>query len=203
MVGEPAYTGTEYFAHQEGLWKVYRVDSIVYDDFLGKIISFKYQVKEVNDAFFTDSQGEKRMRIERFYRKDNNDPWTIKNVWTSSLTMHHALKTEENITFIKLSFPVKRNLTWNGNQYNNLVHQNYRITEMHKPANIDNLLFDSTITVLQKDFTTLIGRDLQYEVYATGVGMIIKKFVALQKEIDGTITRGVDYSYHLIDFGKD
>lgn len=199
--GEPAYMGYEYFGYSEGKWLIYEVDSTVYDDFLEEIFHYNYQVKEVNSGFFINARGDSSMRIERFFRADESQPWQIKNVWTAELQSQRALKTEENITYVKLAFPLKQNHTWNGNLYNTKQSQTYRVTDIHSPHHEGLLEFDSTLTVLQKEFITLIGEEYQYEVYAAGIGMIRKKYLELAKEIDGTITRGVDYTYSLIEYG--
>lgn len=201
--GEPSYPGYEYFGLQQGNYIIYQVDSIRYDDFLGEVFEYQYQVKEWNKELFVDSQGEEKMRIERFYRKNEQEPWQIKDVWTAMVNKTRALKTEDNITFVKLVFPTKKNNYWDGNSFNTLQRQEYKITQLHQPYLELDIPFDSTLTVLQQDFTTLIGEDYQYEIYATGVGMISKKYVSLEKEIDGNIIRGVDYSYRLIGYGNE
>lgn len=200
--GEPAYLGTEYFGLIPGAWAIYDVDSTVYDDFLGEVFHYQYQVKEVNAEVYIDSQGEESMRLERFWRADENDSWKIKNVWSASLLSQRAIKTEENITYIKISFPAGSGRNWNGNAYNNKPAQQYVITDIHTPKEIGNVLFDSTLTVLQKDFITLIGEDLQYEIYVPGIGMVERKYIMLTKEVDGTIVRGVDYTYIIAEHGK-
>jgi len=195
------YTGYEYFGFEKGKYVIYQVDSIRYDDFLGEVLEYHYQVKEWNKELFIDSQGQQKMRIERFYRENEQESWQIKDVWTALLNKTRALKTEDNVTFVKLVFPIKKNSLWDGNSFNTLQRQEYKIIQIHQPFLELDLPFDSTLTVLQQDFTTLIGEDYQYEIYATGVGMISKKFVSLEKEIDGSIIRGVDYSYQLMEFG--
>lgn len=201
--GEPVYTGEEYFGFTTGKWLHYQVDSIVYDDFLGEIFTYSYEVKEINKEFFTDSQGVDKIRIERFYRENDMQDWRIKNIWTSQMQPARAIKTEENISFVKLAFPVSERKTWDGNIFNMKGEQMYTLSDVHEPYTLGSLSFDSTITVLQNNFVTLIGEEFQYEMYATKVGMIYKKYVDLEKEIDGTIIRGVDYSYTLIDYGDD
>ncbi|TVQ14186.1 MAG: hypothetical protein EA361_08320 [Bacteroidetes bacterium] len=206
--GEPVYIGYEYFGQTEGKWLVYEVDSTVYDDFLGEVFHYQYQVKEVNAGFLDTLTGNDKMRLERFFRNNDQDPWQIKNVWTSQLTKDKALRTEENITYVKLSFPLwinpeiaGRGNQWDGNVYNVKPSQDYIIKYLHEPMQLGTLVFDSTLRVLQKDFKTLIGEELQYEIYSTHIGMIRKKYIDLSTDIDGTIVRGVDYSYDLIDYG--
>jgi len=56
------------------------------------------------------------------------------------------------------------------------------------------LYFDSTLTVLQNDYTTIISRDYSVEVYARNTGLIYKKYINLQKEVTGVIKSGIDYT---------
>ncbi|TVQ89026.1 MAG: hypothetical protein EA393_07440 [Bacteroidetes bacterium] len=201
--GEPAVLGTEFFGHTSGKWLIYDVDSTVYDDFLGEVFHYKYQVLEINSEFFTDSEGEESMRLERFWRMTDEDEWIDKNTWRAKISGSRAFRTEENITYLKLTFPLKLNQKWNGNAFNNKPSQEYVVSHIYEPYHNGYLQFDSTVRVLQKDFVTLIGEEYQYEVFAWQVGMVKKKFVDLSKEVDGTIIRGVDYSYTLMDFGFD
>lgn len=201
--GEQAFLGYDYYPLEEGRWIIYQVDSIVYDDFLQETRQYSYQVKEVQEAFFTNSQQNQIMRLERFYRADELSPWQFKNTWTAQRTSGNAQKTEENQTFVKMVFPVKRSQLWNGNAFNHKSSQEYRYIDLHQSFQIPAGVFDSTITVLQKSFTTLISEEYQYEVYAWQEGLIYKKFRNLQKQIDGSITAGVDYSYTLVEKGKD
>jgi hypothetical protein len=199
---EPVYTGFDYFPIEQGNWIIYEVDSIVYDDFQGEVFHFKYQVMEVQDLIFNGDSGDEFMRLERFWRSNDEEKWGIKNVWTARIHEQRALKTEENITYVKLSFPVKNNKTWDGNAFNSRSSQPYIITDIHQQREYGELSFDSTLRVLHKEFITLIGEEFQYEVYGHGIGLIEKHFTELQKEIDGTIRRGVIYSYTVKDYGK-
>jgi hypothetical protein len=198
---DPVFTGHDYFGMKENKWLIYQVDSTVYDDFLGEVFHYNYQVKEINAGFFNDASGNISMRVEKFIRMDESQKWKIKNVSTAAIRGGQALATEDNITRVKLVFPLRRNRIWNGNAFNNKDFQEYRITSIHEPLNEGQLSFDSTLTVLQKNFITLIGEDYQYEVYAAGTGMIKKHFTSLEKEIDGTVKRGVDYTFTLVDRG--
>lgn len=200
--GEPVFLGKEYFGFQQGNYLIYEVDSTVYDDFLGEVFHYQYQVKEILKEIYTDVQGNEKMRLERFWRENSQQPWKVKNIWTSRITDMQAIRTEENMTFVKLAFPVKNFKQWNGNAYNNLQEQHYQLHDVHNAAALGDMEFDSTLRVMQKDFETLISKDFQYEMYAINVGMIKKVYIALDKDIDGTIVRGVDYSYTIIEYGS-
>ncbi len=201
-IADPLYIGEDYFGLMPHAWIIYDVDSTVYDDFLGEVFHYQYQVMEVNQGFFTGDTGSESMLIEGFWRKSPQDSWTPKNVWTSKIEQNRALINKENITYVKLAFPLKLHKQWDGNAFNNKTTQNYQITKIHQPLNVGPSNFDSTLRVLQKDFTTLIGQEFQYEVYAKGLGMIEKHFTELELEVDSTITRGVRYTYTIADYGE-
>ncbi|MEE4177246.1 MAG: hypothetical protein V2I46_07030 [Bacteroides sp.] len=193
-----------YFPEAVGHFVIYEVDSVVYDDFTGQVLEFQYEVKELIESRLTDGEEGESLRLERYIRPDAASSWEIKDIWQARVLADRAEKTEENITYIKLVFPPKLGKKWNGNAYNTLPEQEYRITEAHKPYLISpSLSFDSTITVLQNDFFTLISEDFQQEIYAKDIGMVFKRFRKVDKEVDGTITRGVDYTYQFKAFGQE
>lgn len=201
---DPAEMYYGYFPDQVGHFVIYVVDSVVYDDFTGQVLEFQYEVKELIESRLNEWEGEESFRLERYVRPDAESSWEIKDIWQAKVLPDRAEKTEENITYIKLVFPPGLGRKWNGNAFNTLGEQEYRITEAHKPYLISpTLSFDSTITVLQNDFFTLISEDFQEEKYAKNIGMVFKRFRQVEKEVDGTITRGVDYTYQIKAFGQE
>ncbi len=200
---DPSELYHEYFPVGIGHYIIYDVDSVYYNDFTGEIESYNYQVKEVIESEFIDADDHPSLRLERYFRANESDDWVIKNVWKSRLNYLKALKTEENVTFIKLSFPPEENKTWDGNAFNSYPALQYKFQDVHKAFSMDGFNADSTVTVIQMDFQTLISEDYKVEVYAKHVGLVYKKFVELVKEVDGTITSGVDYSYLIIESGVE
>ncbi len=190
----------EYFPVDVGHWVIYDVDSIVYDDFYETIDTFYYQVKEVIESKFTDGSGKEALRIERYIRHGSDENWQIKNVWTARRLPSRAEKVEENIRYIKLVFPPKVNKSWDGNAYNIKSEQIYKITQTHEQQIINDLQFDSVVTVLQADFETLISKEYKVEKFAKNIGLIFKEYVDVKTEIDGTIISGVDYKYTVVDY---
>ena len=194
--------GYKYFPVNVGHWVVYSVDSISYDDFTGNIDSFHFQIKEKIESVFYDNEGRETQRLERYKRNSDTSQWVIKDVWVINLTKATAEKTEENIRLVKLVFPPSKNVEWDGNLYNYNGPQTYKYMSLYSPYSINNITFDSTIIVLQKQEATLISEKQEIEVYASHVGMVYKKYVDLTKEPTGVITKGVDYTYTLISFGN-
>lgn len=179
----------DYYPLEEGQYVTYQVDSITYDDFFDppKVDTLSIQVKERLDTTFLDNEGRLAYRLERFERADAQAPWVLKDVWYTLATATTAEKVEENLRFIKFIFPPRVDETWNGNIYINITPEiefledwEYRITEVDMPKTINGNTFDSTTTVLQQDFETLIDRTYSLETYAKGVGLVYKELQVLE-----------------------
>lgn len=203
--------GYGYFPGKRGHYTIYQVDSVFYNNFTFTIDSFSFQLKEVMESEIFDNTGRKTRRIERYIRKTEADPWTIKDVWTANLTNIHAEKTEENVKFVKLAFPVKLATTWNGNLYNTLGEQEYKYENVHQSFSLNGLSFDSTVTVVQMNDSSLVHKKYAIEIFAKNVGLVYKKFVDIKDEdsdIDFSkpfiqrVDVGYDYSYKLLEYGE-
>src|SRR5688572_18706511 len=98
-----------YFPVNVGHEIIYDVVHITKSEFDGSQDTAIYQLKEVIESQFIDSEGRTTQRLERYTRNTPGDPWVIKDVWTSNLTQTRAEKKEENNSYIKLVFPINGN----------------------------------------------------------------------------------------------
>ncbi len=199
---DPVEMGYRYFPVNTGHWVIYDVDSISYNDFTGTVDSFNFQIKELVQSDFVDNQGRPSQRLERYVRYADTAAWVIRDVWYETRTVSCAERVEENVRQVKLIFPVRESLQWNANTYNTLGEQLVQYEAVHTTGTVNNILLDSTLTVLQKSVYTLISEDFQKEMYAAGIGLVYKKYVSLVKDPVGTITSGIDYSYTLHAYGN-
>ncbi|MFA6924347.1 MAG: hypothetical protein WC223_08850 [Bacteroidales bacterium] len=201
----PVDVGYSYYPNNIGHWVIYQVDSIVWDGNYNPphIDTFNYKIKEYVESTFSDNSGRLTQRLERYIMRCDTCDWEIKDVWYLNLTPSTAEKVEENQRFIKLIFPVKLNATWKGNVYNTWDAWDYEYTSVNKPAQINSLSFDSTLTVIQNHDSTLINADYSVESYAKHVGMIYKIFYHFDLDPVSTtdpIKNGVKYSYKIISW---
>ena len=65
----------------------------------------------------TDNFGRPGYKIERYERKSNLLDWEIKDIWTTVLTEDGAEWIEENMRFLKMVFPLREGVEWDGNRY--------------------------------------------------------------------------------------
>ena len=196
----PDPEGTELFPVDTGLTRLYAVDSIFWDDFSGIHDTLSYIIKEKITGTFNDLQGRPTLRIERFREEPGGD-WIIDRVWTANRTRTTAERTEDNIRYLKLVFPALEGIIWNGNTYNTLPAENYRILKTGNDT-AANTLFMNTAAILQGDSVgNRITKEYGIEKYAEGPGLIYKSKVSLTFNFPLTTVRsGYIYTEKLIDY---
>ncbi len=193
--------GYDYYPAKIKSYIIYDVDSVVYDplSIINDTVKYKFQIKEKIDTLFTDNQGRPTIKIIRYKKKyDPNIPYSamtwvlLQDVWMANKTKTTAEIVEENVRYIKLVFPAKLNVIWNGNAQNTIGQWDYKYTAYDSPSSYGNLSFQKTLTVTQKYFPTAISLQNYYEKYARGVGLIYKKIEDYKyKQIGGVAQPGV------------
>ena len=203
--------GYNYFPESVGTYVIYDVDSFVYNNFTHTVDTFTFQVKEIIESVYKDNANRNTLRLERYYRGDASQDWLLQDVWVANKTVNRAEKVEENQRFVKLIFPTKKGLVWNGNASNTNGEQNYIYTDVDVKRTINNLSFDSTLLVTQIADSNLIEKKVSVEMYAKNVGMIYKHFASVKdndavidfgKTFNERIDSGFDYYYRVNSFGK-
>lgn len=205
--------GYNYYPDAVGSYIEYDVDSIVYDDFDHDTDYYKYRLKEVVESIFPDNAGRPTMRLERYIKTYNPNlsydsmPWVLSDVWSATKTNTAVEKTEENIKFLKLVFPVTKGTEWNGNAFNVNGEETYTYTDINTARTFNSLSFDSTLIVTQRDIQNLIKKEYYVEVYAKGVGMVHKQSFDIYSgtvtpvPITDRIQKGFDYKMTVVKYG--
>ncbi|MCS7017847.1 MAG: hypothetical protein RMJ87_02515 [Cytophagales bacterium] len=165
--------GSEYFPLEKGRFVSYNVRQTIYRlNQPPEVVSF--QLKEVVSERYITPAGEEAWQLVRYRRANGRQNWEIINVWTVRKTATFAMRTEENVPFLRLVFPISVGKTWNGNQYNTLGRENYRITSIGKSHMFDGKPYNQTLTVLHRNDSTLVGKDKRMEIYAPNIGLIYR-----------------------------
>lgn len=191
--------GYRYFPNNVGHYVIYEVDSTVYDPFTHDTVESRYQVKEVVESIFQDNLNRPTMRIERYKRNYNPNipydslPWVLADVWSANRTTTGAERFEENQRFLRLVFPAKKDVTWNGNEYNTIGEWKYKYDDVDFPCTINNVHFDSTLLVTQiADTANRLNYRYYRERYALGVGLI-------EKTVTDVYDTAVDFFHPVTD----
>lgn len=189
-----------YYPLQINQVKEFFVTNIVHNSF-GKDTT-TYFLKEIITDYNINMEGDTVYRVERYWKVDSSLSYEIKDVWTSKKNLSAGYLNEENITYTKLIFPLSLNIYWNGNAFNNLGYQEYSIESLNIPFQLNNVIFDSSLTVIQNYKSNLLEFENSKEIYAIGIGLIYKEDV--QVEINSgnlsDITQGYEYYQEIINY---
>jgi hypothetical protein len=204
--------GLDYYPIAVGDYRIYRLDSLFFNDFTSKVDTFQFEVKEVVSEEYTDGSDKQRFRIERYYRKRNTEPWAIADVWSAYRSTQHAVQNEENLEIVKLSFPVRKGRSWNRNMFNASESQECNYTFLDSSVSRSGLSFEKSLRITLPGDSNLIFRKFSFEEYAKGVGMTYKRFVSVEdrdsvidfsKPFNARVDFGYDVTYTLIEYGKN
>lgn len=190
--------GYDYFPNVVGSYIIYEIDSTYYG--IQEEI-FNYQIKEVLSDTYLDDAGEPVVKVDRYRRNFNAQPWILSNTWVQKRTGTTAERIENNRRYIKLEFPIEEGGTWHGNAYNNLPDWISTYKNVDKPIDIGLLEFGQSLMVEQRNVVNLVDQEIFYEVFAKGIGMILKRNTDVN--VQGGVASGYDVRYTAIGFGQD
>lgn len=192
-------TDWAYYPIVEDGYRVYQIDSTVYDEYNCTIQTERYQIKEVTGAKTVDGEGQTAHRLERYWREVDTDSWTLVGVWSEKIENNQIQRVEDNQRFVKMVFPVEETKEWNGITYirrDTLVPIRggtidlYKDWESFSYQNVgqsyldtaSNTIYSDAVQVLQVDKTNQIERRYATEVYAKGIGLVYKEMRILDTQ---------------------
>ncbi len=188
-----------YFPLQIGKYIVYQVDSVVYDFAQGGgtlLDSSRTFVRELVSDTLRDQTGQLLYTIERSERKSPNEPWQLVNICTAARTGSQAIRTENNLRFLKLIFPMDRRSEWNGHVWIDETREieiagermrpfanwQYEVDSIDIQTNIGAFSFDSTLVVTEVDDNNIIERRFSKVRYAKHVGLVWREQLILDSQ---------------------
>lgn len=211
--------GYNYVPLKTGDYIIYDVDSIHFNDFTKSSDTFKFQLKEEIGNAFTDllnNTSYEYKRYKRFYVKNVNIstlPWIPTDVWYVTKLKDRFERVEESIRYSRLKFPVSEGATWNGNAFNYKKDEGewkYVIESADVKSTINNVVFDSTAAVSQRDIETKISKQFYKEIFARNVGLVYKKVIDVESQnlssninIMDKIQKGVIFEWRYVSHGSN
>ena len=170
--------GYDFYPLAKGHFVVYDVQNIVHN-VVGTIDTFNYQIKEViGDTNSAKGNAPFGYKLLRYKRPNSTVAWTLDSVWQVWLNSNVLVVNENGEEYIKLSFPLKNAIKWNGNTYNNKNAETYEIRMLGNKSYINNAFYDNSVRIIQNDSLPLnvVNRDYRTEYYAKNVGLIYKEW---------------------------
>ncbi len=217
--------GYNYFPDDSGSYIIYKVDSVIYNDF--DILNLKRKsslyLKEIITERFVDNLGRSAKKVERYVTDSLNHPWIFFNVWYIVKNTTNVEKVEDNVRYIKLTFPLSQGNTWKGNKYNLVNHfpyvdlkftttnfdWNYNLKELNVNYTDDFIDSDSSLTVLQVADSSDVQKVYSVEKYARNIGLVYKELWRLDAQLvdnqsyEDNAVFGFILRQYAVDYGKE
>ena len=202
----PTDFGFEYQPLEIGLFWIYKVDQTTY---FGENDSVQEQFfyRDLIRTFYLNETGEQVFVITRAKSTDQSS-WITQVEYTILRREFKLLRTIENQTLVNLVFPPELGKTWDGNIYLDKNEDEFEIDSVGNNG-IGDASSIHILRVNQEDSDDQITyRDIRYEIFEKGVGMIEKYDEVLtycsRNEClgDKLIDSGSEVYMKLVDYGK-
>lgn len=194
-------TATEqygYFPLRVGHYNVYRIDSTIYD-FAGGATAISVAslfAKEVVADTFRDLTGVLTYTIERYERLQPDHPWVLRSVGTAQRTADQAIRTENNLRFLKLVFPMTRRSEWDGNLWIDpdreiaiadermrpFANWRYEVDSIDVRAKAGSFTFDSTLLLTEVNEQSVVEWRKSRVRYAKNIGVVWREQYILDSQ---------------------
>jgi len=198
-LAEPSVSTVDYFPLQLGAYFIYDVSKTDYN--LAGKKDTSYQLKVVFQETWVDLESRTSYKVFRYKKPNGGSEFAFDSIWQAVKDEHQrVVVTENNIPFIKLSLPLLKDKTWNGNLYNTYPEQMYKVSSIGNSFGI----YSNTATILQKNVSNLLQRNYSSEIYAENIGLVYKELQDIKLEFGtGRITEGVVYKQRLSNYGME
>jgi len=192
-----SYVGYDYYPLTIGSYIIYDVYDTSYAG--STRIDTLYQLKELIFSSFQEGEDTKYV-LYQYFKKTTDVAWPDQpdSVWTLVNSSNQLIRTENNISFIKLSFPVKEGLTWNGNARNVYDAHTYTMKKVDQVYNVLGFNYSQTLMVEINKSESIINKDFRYEIYARGIGPIKKDYTVYAYDQASLGTYTIDYGYRKV-----
>ncbi|RNI30710.1 hypothetical protein [Rufibacter latericius] len=140
-----------------------------------------YQSRERIDGTITDQTGREWYRVELSRRSNPEASWVVSGVKLISMSSSDLRIQENNQTFVKMVFPVKKGYSFVTNGFVDAVTYDYvylTYSDLGKTIFENGTTYDNTLTVIQEDFEKLYDLREQSEILSFNLGPIKRSLVS-------------------------
>lgn len=192
--------GYDYYPLEIGRSYIYELDSIVFRQGTGNEVlsdSSRTLVRELIADTLRDNTGALLYRIERYERPDEQSPWQIRKVLTAARNNTQALRTEDNLRFVKLVFPLRAGREWDGNIFlpgqvnfegsSTTVDifkgwEKYEVLAVGESDTVAGQRYQEVATIRQAEFDSGLELRSAVEKYAGNIGLIYREWRILDTQ---------------------
>ena len=200
--------GLKYYPTSADFYRIFQVDSIVFNDFTERVDTFQYFIKE---TIIGNYQVENETRTSVLDQKKRKlvDPFWLDNLsWSFQKDNFTVEENKNNTPKIVLIFPVKTGISWNSNTRNSLDQEEYTITNLKSETILGNT-FNNVITIEKFNETDSLqlNTEIGEEKYAQDVGLIYLYEKRVKRFTTGEVTdipldSGFVLTKKIIEYGQ-
>ena len=200
--------GLKYYPTSADFYRIFQVDSIVFNDFTERVDTFQYFIKE---TIIGNYQVENETRTSVLDQKKRKlvDPFWLDNLsWSFQKDNFTVEENKNNTPKIVLIFPIKTSISWNSNTRNSLDQEEYTITNLKSETILGNT-FNNVITIEKFNETDplQLNTEIGEEKYAQDVGLIYLYEKRVKRFTTGEVTdipldSGFVLTKKIIEYGQ-
>jgi hypothetical protein len=158
-----------------------------------------YVREEIVDTLL-DNLGNTLFKVERFTKKDSISQWEISKVLTQAMYDNQAFRTEDNLKYIPLVFPIRENKSWNGNVFIDVFQSisvngepveifkewsSHRMRNIDSPETIGTFDFENVLSVTASNSSNNnLEQRLWTEKYVKGIGLVYRELWILDTQCE-------------------
>ncbi len=197
--------GYDFYPVSVGQFRIYDVEEIQYR--ITRFDTATYQLREtIIDSIVSLDQI--TYILQRDIRANEAEEWEVDSLWSIAPTDLYVAVTENSIPFIKLTFPVREGIEWDGNSLNSRTNQTYYYQTVSE-STFDDISPSDLIRVVIEDIPeNTTGIDLRSEVFARNIGLVEKDYLTQVKCTSGNcgddfgeVEGGRSLKQRLVEFG--
>lgn len=188
--------GYEYFPLEIGKYWLYQVDSTIIDEGGAKTLMSTFYIREEVVDKFQNNLGEDVFVIQKSKSDIPDGTFLVTDAWSAELNEDYAVRTEENLRFVKLVFPIDKDRNWEGNQFDELTRVDvageliwvykdwgdYRVIADGIPVLANGKAYSDAVIIQQADFESDVELRQSTEYYAPNIGLIRKEMSILDTQ---------------------
>jgi hypothetical protein len=196
--------GAEYSPVEIGNFWIYDVKSEVYS-LTEKAVFQNYQIKEKVGVEISKNT----FTIEVSRRNSNTEPWKpLANSWIE-IRPDAQIKAEGSSNIVLLKYPISQNAVWWTSEQVNTKQNQTSIRNFGLNYDVMGKSYSPTISVYQKNDSSLVETNRSFAVFAKNIGQIYKENTAIAycQNTDcvgkGKPDNGFRIKQSLISYGKE
>ncbi|MBL4707382.1 MAG: hypothetical protein JKY48_02955 [Flavobacteriales bacterium] len=196
------FVGLQYLPLKVGQESIYKIDSIIYNEFTGGVDTIRLQLRELVYESILDAEQRKAFEIGIYQRANDTLEWRLIRVIRKTRTASKYELLDNNQRTVPLIFPVSMDKKWDVNSLNATAEVEYLYKSVNESLLLNGVNYDSTLSVIQLDEENLIERQFAEEKYALGFGLIYRRDLNIETDFDNNILSGYDATVELISFSN-